>query len=222
MNYHLRGKTALLTSATAGVGLAAAHLLAQEGATVYLHGRTLAAVEQAGERVRAAVPRAALRPVVADLLEATSVLTLLAAVPRVDILVDSLGLDEPGSATEPGGVRLARHYFPLMLAQNWGRIIYVAKDNNQPAPAIRQPLTTQAVNHCLLALLAAGSRVTVNAVLLHSSVGAVPALAGQPERGSTPEEVAHLLAYVASPLAAASSGEAWHVATEAATLVRHP
>jgi NAD(P)-dependent dehydrogenase (short-subunit alcohol dehydrogenase family) len=53
MDLQLVGKTALVSGSTAGIGLAIAGGLAQEGATVYVNGRTEARVQQAMEQVQA-------------------------------------------------------------------------------------------------------------------------------------------------------------------------
>jgi NAD(P)-dependent dehydrogenase (short-subunit alcohol dehydrogenase family) len=54
MDLQLVGKTALVSGSTAGIGLAIASGLAQEGATVYVNGRTEARVKQAMAQVEAA------------------------------------------------------------------------------------------------------------------------------------------------------------------------
>ena len=45
MDLQLKGKLALVSGSTAGIGYAIAHTLAQEGAAVIVNGRTQAAVE---------------------------------------------------------------------------------------------------------------------------------------------------------------------------------
>ena len=47
MNLQLKGKTALVTGSTAGIGLAIATALAQEGAIVIINGRTQDRVDRA-------------------------------------------------------------------------------------------------------------------------------------------------------------------------------
>ena len=52
MDLRLRGKKALISGSTAGIGLAIATALAREGADVVLNGRTEARVAQAVAKVR--------------------------------------------------------------------------------------------------------------------------------------------------------------------------
>ena len=47
MDLQLNGKTAVVTGSTAGIGLAIASLLAREGATVVINGRTQERVDEA-------------------------------------------------------------------------------------------------------------------------------------------------------------------------------
>jgi NADP-dependent 3-hydroxy acid dehydrogenase YdfG len=58
MDLQLVGKTALVSGSTAGIGLAIANGLAQEGATVYVNGRTEPRVKQAMAEVEAAKAQA--------------------------------------------------------------------------------------------------------------------------------------------------------------------
>ena len=59
MDLNLRGRTALITGASKGIGLASAECLAAEGVNVILVSRTLADLEAARSRIaasRAALP----------------------------------------------------------------------------------------------------------------------------------------------------------------------
>ena len=59
MDTQLKGKTALVTGSTAGIGYAIARLLAQEGARVCLNGRSTDRIHQAIDRLKADLPQAA-------------------------------------------------------------------------------------------------------------------------------------------------------------------
>jgi len=51
MDLQLKGKSALISGSTKGIGLATAKLLAAEGAKVILNGRTEAAVAEARKQI---------------------------------------------------------------------------------------------------------------------------------------------------------------------------
>src|SRR5476651_168833 len=127
MDLQLAGKKAIVTGGTAGIGFAIARELVEEGVSVTIPGR-------GGKKLSDAI--AALGPlataVEADLGTAAGAATLIERVPSTDILINNLGIYEPIPFAEItdekwlkifevnvlSGVRLARHYFPQMLAQN--------------------------------------------------------------------------------------------------------
>jgi NAD(P)-dependent dehydrogenase (short-subunit alcohol dehydrogenase family) len=139
------------------------------------------------------------------------------------------------------GARLARQYLPGMLKRNWGRIIFIASDSALVIPPdmihYGMTKTAQLAISRGLAARTKGSRVTVNAVLPGTTrsegiVDFLKSVASDPnappaeiereffakERPSSliqrmiePEEVASLVAYVASPLSAATNGAALRV-----------
>lgn len=86
----LIGKTALITGATRGIGAALARGFAQEGATVWVHGRDVAAGTALAAEVRGHF-------VAADLGDSAQVGALadavLTACPRLDILVNNAGVE---------------------------------------------------------------------------------------------------------------------------------
>jgi 3-oxoacyl-[acyl-carrier protein] reductase len=89
MDLGLRDRVCVVTGSTAGIGLAAATLLADEGATVVVTGRDSVRVEEARERAGARLG------IVADLAEPAAAEELVreasAAVGPVDCLVNNVG-----------------------------------------------------------------------------------------------------------------------------------
>jgi NAD(P)-dependent dehydrogenase (short-subunit alcohol dehydrogenase family) len=183
MNLQLKGKRALVTGSTAGIGLAIASALAREEAIVYVNGRTQSRVEQALQSIREEVPGANISGVAADLGTADGAGTMIAAVPEADILVNNVGIFEPKTFEEipdddwqrffevnvMSGVRLSRHYLPRMKAANWGRILFISSESGLQIPAemIHYGMTKSAQIAIArgLAESVAGTGITVNSVL---------------------------------------------------------
>lgn len=139
------------------------------------------------------------------------------------------------------GARLARAYFPGMLQKNWGRIIFISSESGlvTPGPMIHYGMTKSAQLAISrgLAEMTKGTKVTVNSVLpgptrSEGIVEFLKSLASDPEalpdqiereffakgrpssllqRLIEPEEIANLVAYVASPLSSATNGAALRV-----------
>ena len=252
MDLGLKDKKAFVSGSTAGIGLAIAQALHAEGADVVINGRTQHRVDQAlslfkgGNKVEG---------VAADLTTEAGAKTLLARVPRVDVLVNNLGIFEPKAfaditdddwrrffdANVLSGVRLARLYLPQMLERNWGRIIFISSESavQIPAEMIHYGMTKTAQLAVArgLAETTAGTGVTVNSVLPGPTEsegvgGFVDDMAKQSgktkaevqkeffqtvrpssllKRFATTEEVAAMVAYVASVKSAATNGAALRV-----------
>jgi len=139
------------------------------------------------------------------------------------------------------GVRLARVYLAGMKRRNWGRIIFISSESaiQIPVEMIHYGMTKMAQLAVArgLAEAVAGTGITVNSILpgptrSRGVVDFVDSLAKKDglsseqverdffkntrptsliKRFATPEEVASLVAYVASPLAAATTGAALRV-----------
>jgi NAD(P)-dependent dehydrogenase (short-subunit alcohol dehydrogenase family) len=139
------------------------------------------------------------------------------------------------------GVRLSRAYLSGMLKRNRGRIVFISSESalNIPADMLHYGFTKTAQLSIArgLAKLTRGSNVTVNSVLPGPTLSdgvvtmltdaarrqgtSVAAMATQfvrtqrPSsiiaRAATPEEVANMVVYVASPLASATNGAALRV-----------
>jgi NAD(P)-dependent dehydrogenase (short-subunit alcohol dehydrogenase family) len=177
MNLGLEGKSALVTGSTAGIGLAIATALANEGASVIVNGRTQERVDRA---VRAS---GAAHGIAADLGTEAGARAVIAAFPAVDILVNNLGIFEPKAFDQIpdedwrrffevnvlSGVRLSRHYIGPMKQKNWGRIVFISSESALQIPVemihYGMTKTAQLAVSRGLAETTAGTAVTVNAVL---------------------------------------------------------
>jgi NAD(P)-dependent dehydrogenase (short-subunit alcohol dehydrogenase family) len=183
VDLQLTNKKALVTGSTAGIGYAIASLLAQEGASVVVTGRSQRRVEQAVERLRAETKNARVTGVAGDLGTREGVSLLIRDLPAVDILVNNLGIFEPKPFTEItdedwlrffevnvlSGVRLSRFYLPGMLQKNWGRIVFISSESgvNIPVEMVHYGVTKTAQIALARGLAegTAGTGVTVNSVL---------------------------------------------------------
>ena len=107
----LRGKVAVVTGASSGLGKAAATSLARLGAVVHLVVRNLEKGNGAADEIRAAVPGADLVVHRCDLSELASVRAFAGAlresVERVDVLVHNAGTMPPERAETSDGHELA-------------------------------------------------------------------------------------------------------------------
>ena len=255
MDLLLAGKTALVTGSTAGIGFAIASELAREGVAVVLNGRSASGVAAAQARLLAQLPTAKVGGVAADLATAAGCQAVIDAYPQLDILVNNLGIFDPVpfeaisddewqrffDTNVMSGVRLSRHYLPLMKSANWGRIVFISSESgvNPPTEMVHYGMSKAAELSISrgLAQSAAGTGVTVNAVLpgptrtegvseFFAKLAAEQGLdlaetecrffaEARPtsllKRFIDPTEVAALVTYVCSPRAAATNGAALRV-----------
>jgi len=139
------------------------------------------------------------------------------------------------------GVRLARLMLPEMKKRNWGRIIFISSESAVQIPRemihYGMTKTAQLAVSRGLAESVAGTGITVNCVLpgptrsrgVEDFVRALAKKSGKTfadfekeffetvrptsliRRFAAPEEIAYLVAYVASPLASATTGAALRV-----------
>ncbi|WP_313900851.1 SDR family NAD(P)-dependent oxidoreductase [Methylobacterium sp. J-026] len=87
----LKGRRAIVTGSTAGIGRATAEGLARTGAAVVVNGRGRERVDKTVGELRRLFPEGDISGVAADLSTAEGAATLLAEVPDADILVNNVG-----------------------------------------------------------------------------------------------------------------------------------
>lgn len=251
MDLQLKNRLALVSGSTAGIGLAIATTLAQEGARVIVNGRKQEAVDKVVAELKSGTGADVLG-FAGDLSQAEAANEVARRYPDVEILVNNLGIFEPKPFEEIpdedwkrffdvnvlSGVRLARLFLPSMKRANWGRIIFISSESalQIPAEMIHYGMTKTAQIAVArgIAESVAGTGITVNSVLpgptrsrgvgdfVESLAKADGKSVEQVEkdffehvrptslikRFGTTEEVASLVAYVASPLASATTGAA--------------
>ena len=151
MDLQLRGRVALVSAASKGLGKATAWALAREGADLVIAARGREALEATSQEIRADTGREVLA-VSADVSCAADIEALLAQAltrwGRVDILINNAGGPRPGVFTDMAdadwqaalelnllsAVRLIQGVLPGMRARRWGRIV------NITSIAVKQPI----------------------------------------------------------------------------------
>jgi hypothetical protein len=183
MDLNLAGRTALVTGSTAGIGYAIARGLLEQGATVWINGRTEKRVTHAIGELRTTVAGAKVQGIAADVGSAAGIARVIEALPSVDILVNNAGIFEPKPFEQipdedwlrffevnvMSGIRLTRHYMGAMRQRNWGRVVFISSESaiNVPVEMVHYGMTKTAqlaVSRGVAETLA-GTGVTVNAVL---------------------------------------------------------
>lgn len=183
MDLKIKDKTAFISGSTAGIGLAIARRLADEGATVIINGRTQGGVESAVAELKTLTGNNNISGIAADFSKVEEINHLLSQLPEVDILINNAGIFEPKAFEDipdedwlrlfdlnvMSGIRLSRHYFPKMLKKNWGRVIFISSES---AVAIPEEMihygmtkTAQIAVGRGMAELTKGTNITVNSIL---------------------------------------------------------
>lgn len=255
MDLQLGGRKALVTGSTAGIGYAIAQVLAEEGAHVIINGRKQADVNGKVDRLKDETGNHEITGIAADFSKEAEIDNLLQKLPEVDILVNNVGIfnqvdfedisddewQEMFDVNVMSGVRLSRHYFPKMLANDRGRIIFISSESglNIPTEMVHYGMskTAQLAISRGLARLSKGTNVTVNSVLPGPTWSRANknGIENQTKKENKTEEevlkdfftnrrptsliqrfaesreVANMVAYVASPLSSATNGAALRV-----------
>jgi len=184
MDLGLKGKLALVTGSTGGIGYAIAQGLLAEGARVVINGRTPARVVAAVEQLKTAGD---VFGVAADMATAEGAATVADAVNSIgalDVLVNNVGYFEVKPLAEledadwetmfqlnvMSAVRMSKAFLPGMLERNSGRIVFIASEQSvKPNPVMLHYAMSKAAMVSVargLAELTKGTGVTVNSALV--------------------------------------------------------
>jgi 3-oxoacyl-[acyl-carrier protein] reductase len=186
MDFGIKGKIALVTAASKGLGRGSALALAGEGCRLAICARTRADIEQAAREL-AAQTKADVTPFVADMSRPEDIERLLdevrAKVGAPDIVVCNAGgppagnfattkIDQFLPAVElsmMSSIRMTYAAVPAMVEKGWGRIVYITSVSvKQPIPFILLSNTARAGLTGFMKTVAreiAETGVTINAVL---------------------------------------------------------
>ena len=144
----LKGRKAVVTGSTAGIGLAIAEGLARAGAAVVINGRTEERVSIALRELRTHFPTADIAGIAADLATEKGSAAFTEQAKDADILVNNLGTAKPKPFYEltdsdwremfeinvMSGVRMTRHYLPGMTKRGWGRVVFISSESALAIP----------------------------------------------------------------------------------------
>ncbi len=175
MDLGLKGKTALVCAASQGLGLAVAHAIANEGASIVICSRRADAINAAAESIRSETG--------ADVLSLAADVSVVADIERlsaagierfgkIDILVtnsggppagpfDSLSRESWDDATRillTSVIELTRLVLPGMRERRWGRIL------NVTSIASKQPVDNLILSNSLRAAVTGFAKTLANEV----------------------------------------------------------
>jgi len=188
MDLHLTNKLALITGSTKGIGKAIAIEMAREGTNVIINGRKESEVESIVAEIKRDFPNTSPLGVAADLSIKDDREKLFDSIPKVDILVNNMGIFQPMNYFDIddktwdkffkvnvlAGNSLAKFYLPKMLDQDFGRIIFIASEEAvMPSGEMPQYSMTKSMNLSLaksLSKLTIDTHVTVNTIMPGSTL----------------------------------------------------
>jgi 3-oxoacyl-[acyl-carrier protein] reductase len=151
MDLGLKGKAALVTAASKGIGLGTARVLAREGMRVAISSRSATNLEKARAQI-AAETKADILAIPADMTQRSDLEKLVETASKrlggIDVLVYNTGPPKPGTFGELtyadweeatrllllSAVTLSQAVVPGMKSKKWGRLIFIT------SLTLRQPI----------------------------------------------------------------------------------
>ncbi|MBO0441081.1 SDR family NAD(P)-dependent oxidoreductase [Candidatus Enterococcus ikei] len=188
MEMNIKGKTALVTGSTKGIGKAIAIELAKEGANVLVNGRNKQEVTALVTQLKEHFPETTPQSAVGDIVSPEDRQSLFDTFPHVDILVNNMGIFQPMAyetiedetwekffrTNVLAANSLVKFYLPKMLKENFGRIIFIASEEAvMPSGEMPQYSMTKTMQLSLaksLSKLTKGTQVTVNTIMPGSTM----------------------------------------------------
>jgi 3-oxoacyl-[acyl-carrier protein] reductase len=152
LELELKGKGALVTAASKGIGLGVARVLASEGCKVIISSRNPDTIQQATKQITKETGNREVHGFSADLTVKADIDRLIASAKQriggIDILAYNTGPPKPGTFADLSdedweygvkllllsATRLAKGILPGMVQQHWGRLIFIT------STTLRQPI----------------------------------------------------------------------------------
>jgi 3-oxoacyl-[acyl-carrier protein] reductase len=188
MDMGIKGKAALVTGSTKGIGKAIAIELAKEGADVLVNGRNEQEVQQLVAELKAAYPTTSPQVATGDIVDPKQREDLFSQFPFIDILINNIGIFQPMAyeaiddetwerffkTNVLAANALVKFYLPKMLAADFGRVIFIASEEAiMPSGEMPQYSMTKTMQLSLaksLSKLTKGTHVTVNTIMPGSTM----------------------------------------------------
>ncbi|MCL4116234.1 UNVERIFIED_CONTAM: hypothetical protein GTU68_056659 [Idotea baltica] len=257
MDLKLNNKNVFISGSSKGIGFAIAERFISEGANVFLNGRNQNSLDKALKKLILKEYTGKVQGICSDLSTEVGINIVKEKLDeiKIDILINNVGQYYPKSFNQTtdddwrdlietnvmSGIKLSKHFLPIMQNQNWGRVIFISSESGIQVPEnlIHYGFTKAGILAISRGLAegVSGNNITVNSVLpgVTLTEGAqdfIKKLARQRnksyeivkeeffkidrpssiiKRFIKPSEIADVVVFLCSPLASAISGSSIRV-----------